>query len=162
MKKIKLTQGKYALVDDEDFEHLNQWKWCFTAAGGYAIRSQHIGYFSGKRKVKRIWMHRVINKTPAGLDTDHVNGNGVDNRKNNLRSATRSQNHMNRKSRPGSVSKYKGVYLDKRFGNWVAQIRLNNKSTHIGSFKTEAAAAKAYNKEALKHFGSFAKLNGVK
>ncbi len=160
MKKIPLTKGKFAAVDDDDFDFLSQWKWCIDS-GGYAVRSTHIGYFDGKKKTKRVWMHRVINKTEDSMDTDHINGDRLDNRKLNLRSASRSQNHMNRKSRPGSVSKYKGVYLDKRFGNWVAQIRLNNKGVHIGSFKTEEEAAIAYNVEAKKHFGEFSKLNEV-
>jgi len=89
MKKIKLSQGKHALVDSEDFEYLSQWKWCAEKRRHtfYAVRSQWIG-----GKTKKTSMHRLLARTPRGMDTDHLNGNGLDNRKANLRSATRKEN----------------------------------------------------------------------
>ncbi len=102
MKKIPLTQGKFALVDDEDFEYLNQWKWKFLS--GYAAR---------KKGKKTIYMHRLVNNTLDNKSTDHINMNKSDNRKENLRSSTSSQNKFNRDSMGGS-SKYKGVSWNKK------------------------------------------------
>lgn len=164
MKKIKLTQGKYALVDNEDFESLNQFKW-FYADGegnrqGYAVRSVYQGKNSNPKTIK---MHRVILKVKLATEfCDHINNDKLDNRKSNLRIATRSQNGINRLKffTQRMTSIYKGVYYDKSGkGRWRALIRKNNKNINIGSFKTEKEAASAYNNLAKKHFGDFAFLN---
>ena len=149
MKTIALTQEKFALVDDEDFEHLNRWKWCF--ANGYAVRD------GGKQMT--ILMHRVVNNTPDGLETDHRNQDRLDNRKANLRNATNSQNQMNRAKSSGCSSRYKGVYWNKRDSKWMARIKINGKLTHLGYFICEIVAAAKYNEEAKKLFGEFALLN---
>lgn len=144
MKKIKLTQGYEALVDDKDYEWINQCKWhVFPNNSGsmYAFASKQ--KFDGK-KHHRLIMHRVINKTPAGFETDHINGNGLDNRRSNLRSVTRSQNMLNRKRNKKSSSKYKGVYWHKQHRKWIANIQINKKRIFIGLFKKELDAAKAY------------------
>lgn len=159
MKKISLSQGRFALIDAEDFEFLNQWEWCYSR--GYALRNEYIGMIDGKQKAKRIPMHRLVNKTPDDLQTDHINGDKLDNRKCNLRSCTSSQNHMNKKSPKNSTSKYKGVHWYKKGKKWKSEIRINKKGQYLGYFKSEIEAAKAYNKAAIELFGEFAKLNKI-
>lgn len=139
MKKIKLTQGKHALVDDEDFEWLNQWKWSFLSSG-YAVRSR---WSLEEKRYKMILMHREINKTPKGLTTDHINQNKLDNRKVNLRTVTKSQNAHNSKLFSTNTSGCKGVRYDKRFKNWEARIVSNYQEIYLGSFKNKQQAIKA-------------------
>ena len=123
MKKIKLTRNKYALVDDTDFDSLNEHKWWFTTRG-YAVREEN---------GKVIFMHRVINATPKGLDTDHINRNKLDNRKSNLRSITRSKNCMNVNPPKNNTSGYLGV--QKHAEGWMARIKVNYKHIYLGYFK---------------------------
>ncbi len=158
MKKIPLTKGKFALVDDEDYEHLMQWKWHVNAYG-YAVRNEKSWYEGVKRKRKILFMHRLINKTPDGFHTDHIDGNTLNNKKNNLRDATRSKNMMNQKKREKCFSRYKGVCFSKDRQKWQVDIQKNKKSIFIGRFTCEIEAARAYNKAALEHFGEFARLN---
>lgn len=157
MKHIPLTQGKFAIVDDEDFDWLSQWKWCFNQ--GYAARTQNIGTFNGKEKKIGIQMHRLILGTPNGVETDHHDGDGLNNQRDNLREATSSQNQMNRASKINSTSLFKGVSWSRHKKRWVAQITINKKVTYIGSFRNEVDAAKAYNEAAIIHYGEFARLN---
>ena len=154
MKQIALTKGKVALVDDEDFGCLNQFKWHFCS--GYASRNITI---DGKQ-VQKI-MHRLIMNTPESMDTHHINHNKLDNRVENLRVCTRSQNQMGRKPHKGSKSKYKGVCWDKNKSKWLARAKVNNKSKFLGRFKNEEDAALAYNTAALESFGEFALLNKI-
>lgn len=168
MKKIKLTQDQIALIDDKDFNLINQHKWCAVKARGthYAVRQ--ITIRSGnkqkniERKQKMIYMHREImkNKFEKDEDIDHINGNGLDNRRCNLRSCTRSENLMNQKKTRGS-SKYKGVYFYKITKKWRTVIMLDGQQIHLGYFNNEIEAAKAYNKAAIEYFGKFARLNNV-
>jgi hypothetical protein len=161
MKKIPLTQRRYALVDDEDFDFLNQWEW-FVSAEGYAVRNKTVIDAEGKKKQKTVWMHRIINNTPAELKTDHIDGDRLDNRKENLRSVTQSENSQNSgKWGKNKTSKYKGVNFHKRDGIWQAAITANGVRKHIGQFQTEEAAALAYNEIAKMMHGEFAKLNKV-
>lgn len=162
MKKIPLTQGKFALVDDEDYEYLIQWKWhCMVGKWtSYAARKQYLGIVNKKIKLKTIWMHRVINKTPSHLLTDHKDGNGLNNQKFNLRDATNSQNQFNQKKQTRkTLSKYKGVTFAKRRNRWQAQIGGKAHKKNIGYFKTELQAAKAYNKAVRILRGKYAKVN---
>lgn len=156
MKQIPLTQGKVALVDDEDFEWLNQWKWC-------AIRGRKTWYAARgemrNKKTTYIRMHREILKTPKGMDTDHKDHNGLNNCRNNLRIATNSQNQHNQLLRGIGTSKYKGVSWDKGRKKWRAVIRVNKKTKSIGRFTTEVAAAKAYDCRAKKLYGEYACVN---
>lgn len=150
MKKIKLTRGRFALVDNEDFGWLSDFRWYFKIhhhSQGYAARTDVV---TGTRIL--ISMHRLIMKvTDSKVQIDHRNGNKLDNRRSNLRICNGSENNANKPSR--SKSGYKGVSLS---GNkW----RANIDSDHIGSFNTKEAAAIAYNKAAAKRFGEFAFLN---
>ena len=159
MKTIELTQGKIALVDDEDYESLIKHSWCLSKCSNtnYAIRG-----VTENGKHRSILMHREIMRPPPGLIVDHINGDGLDNRKANLRLVTESQNHYNQKkqSRPTS-SAYKGVYWHKRDKVWMVRIQSTGTYHYIGSFKSEREAALAYNRAAIRLHGNHAKLNIV-
>lgn len=146
----KYGSGKYALVDDEDYERLLQYKWRGHATG-YARCSV---YDKQKKTIQTILMHRLILDTPVGFHTDHRNGDRLDNRRCNLRIATEQQNSANSKPR-GKTSIFKGVRFHK--GLWQAQICTN----YLGVFDTQCAAAQAYNEAAIKLFGEFAWLNDL-
>jgi hypothetical protein len=167
MNKIELTQGKFAIVDAEDFDRVNQFKWCYNKNGkyhGYAQRGQYIGMKDGKRIQKHIIMHRfIMGVEDSKVHVDHINHDTLDNRKSNLRLCTNSENMMNMIARKGGSSKYKGVC--KIRGNGVRPFKsgivLNQKRIYLGYFATELEAAIAYNKAALHYFGEFALLNDV-
>lgn len=160
MKKIPLTQGKFALVDEIDYEYLIQWKWCITNFG-YAVRRN-----CSKRNPKPslILMHLVIAKR-MGLDTsndiDHKDRNKADNRRKQLRSATRSQNTGNEELRSTNTSGFRGVSWHAARQKWRARITINGKEKHLGLFASKEDAAKRFNKESKKHFGEYAWLNPV-
>jgi len=158
MKEIKLTRGRVALVDDEDYEYLNQWKWKVTIGSNteYAIRVKSI-YVDGKRVRKLVIMHRLILNAPSNMQVDHVNHNGLDNRRCNIRLATMSQNNSNRKAY--GVSKFLGVYFYKPRQVWRARLKINGKLIELGHFKIEEDAAKSYDVAAKKYHGEFANLN---
>jgi hypothetical protein len=167
MNKIELTQGKFAIVDADDFDRVSQFKWCYNKNGkypGYAERKQHIGMKDGKQIQKRISMHRfIMGVEDSKVHVDHMNHDTLDNRKSNLRLCTNAENGRNRKIQKGGSSKYKGVC--KRRNNRVkafeASIKFNKKTINLGMFATELEAAIAYNKAALHYFGEFALLNDV-
>lgn len=157
-RRIPLTQGQYAVVDPDDFKHLNEYKWQANKTRNtcYADRTVRVG----KRTRKHVLMHREILDLPDHLYVDHINHNGLDNRKANLRTATHRQNCYNRvhfKKNPSS--KYKGVSFNKKTEKWDVQIRRYGKCRHLGCFDDEVEAAKAYDKAAKEHQGEFAALN---
>ena len=157
MKQIALTQNKFAIVDDEDFEKLNQFKWHAEKRGDtfYARRSE-----GGRLHLKRFYMHRqVMAPNNNKIHCDHISGNGLDNRKSNLRLCTSSENLMNQRPSIGATSKYKGVYWDKSRNKWGSRIGINGIGIYIGRFLDEIEAAKAYNLKATELFGDFARLN---
>ena len=141
MKEIKLTQGKCALVDDEDFERLNWWKWCVMKAGKvfYAVRS--FPHEKGRRLL--LMHHEIIGRPPKGFEVDHENNNGLWNLKSNLRFVTKRQNQQNQKNRNKS-SQYPGVCRAKKDKKWRANIQINGMQTHLGLFLNEKEAFKAY------------------
>lgn len=149
-KKIKLSNGGYTLVDTKDYEFLKQWNWYKCL--GYVHRMDY-----KNRKV--IIMHRVIMNTPNNKDTDHINMNGLDNRRKNLRIASRSQNSMNKLKQKNNTSGYKGVLLVKALSKypkkWVAKIQKDYKVYHLGYFKTAKEASLAYGRKAKELFGEF-------
>lgn len=149
-KQILLTRGQFSIVDDEDFDYLNQWKWNCTKQG-YAVRLE-----GAKRS--RITIHQKLLNPPSGYDIDHINGDKLDNRRSNLRICTRAQNSRNQKKRTGL---YKGVSWNKSKNKWIAQICFDYKNKHLGNFTNPIDAAKAYNEAALKYHGEFAYQNTV-
>ncbi len=151
MKKIKLTQGKFALVDDEDFDFLNQWNW-------YAHKERKRFYAISWIESKKAKMHRILlGLTDAKVQCDHKDGNGLNNQRNNLREATSSQQGMNKIKKGNTKSKYKGIAWRNDRNTWKARIGKKD----LGCFKTEEEAALAYNNAAKICFGEFAKLNQV-
>lgn len=153
MKKIPLTQGKFALVDDEDHESLLSVKWCVAKRRGkfYATRRGGAGWLKH--------LHREIMKAPAGTEVDHINGDTLDNRRTNLRFATRLENSRNMEKHRGCSSRFKGVYWFKHAKKWMARIQVVGKRRYLGCFSSEEAAAKAYDSTAKIEFGEFARLN---
>ena len=158
MKRIKLTQGKFALVDDCDFKWLNQWRWYAQKGRNtyYAARSTR-NHTTKKQQV--ICMHRLILNTPTGMESDHRDGNGLKNTRSNLRICTTSQNQHNQLPQKNTGSKYKGVWRYKKDNKWGSQIQINGKSINLGSFINEIDAALAYDAKARELFGEFAYLN---
>lgn len=158
-REIPLTRGLVALVDIEDYDLLVQYKWLGTPHGStaYAKRTAYVTV-DGRKKPYDEHMHRVVMKLPNGngLFVDHINGDGLDNRKSNLRVCTHSQNVMNQKRRNDNTSGYKGVSWNS--GAWVATISINRKQTCIGRFPTPAEAYEAYCKAAKEHHGEFARM----
>ena len=161
MKQISLSRGLVALVDDEDYDHLNQYSWSALPApagpqyGWYA--KTNIRTTSGK--FTTALMHRMLLSADPSVHVDHENGNGLDNQKHNLRTCTRSNNMANRTKRKASASVHKGVTWNARKGKWIARISHQGKRHHLGEFANEHKAAQAYNQKARELFGEFARLN---
>lgn len=147
-KLIPVGKHAHAIVDDEDYETLSKWKWS-PYGRRYAA--------TGKLKVKMEWM---ILKPPEGKQIDHKNGNGLDNRRENLRTCTQKQNARNRRAPqiPGKSSRFKGVRFRPERGKWSAYVGTRE---WLGIYGSEEEAALAYNLAAMRHFGEFAQLNDI-
>lgn len=163
MKYIELSKkGKYkglyrTIVDDEDYEELNKYNWGVLVNPARS-NTQYVRRIKPGSKGKIfITMHRIIINCPNGLFVDHINGDGLDNRKANLRICTDGQNKMNRIPLKNTKSKYKGVAYKGKYIS--AAINISGKKKHLGTFKTEEEAAKAYDEAAKIHHGGFAYLN---
>lgn len=152
MKRISLTQGKYALVDDKDFAVLSEYPWHYSQ--GYAARMS-------PKPQRKIFLHRSILMPPNGMFIDHINGDSLDNRRENLRICTRAENQHNQKILGRSTSGFKGVSWHKRIKKWNVKIRVAMKDVHLGYFTEKVEAARAYNEGAKKYYGAFACLNPV-
>jgi hypothetical protein len=153
-QEIPLTQGKMAIVDAADYDWLIQWKWQYH--DGYATRSVQVD-----KKMTQIRMHRLVNNTPAGQHTDHINGDKRDNRRCNLRTATYAENFRNRPPHKGNKSGYKGVSWHKAAKKWYASVTYNKKCYYLGLHKTKEEAARAYNAFCMEKYGDFAYLNDI-
>jgi hypothetical protein len=156
MKTIKLTQGKEAIVDDEDFDYLNQWKWfyCKSRKTGYAKR------VSGKRpKQQQISMHRIIMQPNQGMEIDHIDHNGLNNQRQNLRNCSPTENKQNSSKHRNNTSGYVGVVWEKRRKKWSANIQANNTNVFLGRFDNIEDAAQAYDVYARRYYGEFACTN---
>jgi len=145
------TQAGICVVDADVFPALTVSKW----------HTSKDGYIMGSRGGKTISIARAIINVPEGMQPDHKNGIPWDNRKCNLRAATINQNQQNQGKRRGGTSQFKGVYWSIYHKSWRAQIRVDRRKIHLGTFKTESLAALAYNEAASFHFGEFARLNIV-
>lgn len=160
---IPLTQGRFAIVDSIDADFVNQWKWCVANLHGYWYATRGINI--GNRKVIGISMHRLIleracNRTLLSTELcDHVNGNTLDNRRENLRIATKQQNKINSKTRNDNTSGYKGISWDKKHQKWRARIMIAGKSIHIGYFETREQAYAEYCNYAKTYHGEYARLD---
>lgn len=153
MMTIKLTRNKSALIDDEDFDKVNQFKW-YCDKLGYARTDKSIN-----KNKKSIYMHRFLLNCPTNMRVDHINHNTLDNRRINLRICTPSQNLQNAKVHPQNKLKVKGVSMKNdiyRKKPYIARIQLAGKQINLGYFKNIKEAKNAYNKAALKYFGEFA------
>lgn len=152
MKEIPLTRGLTTLIDDEDFDWLSQWNWhAHPTAGG--------NFYARKKRDGRVFLHNLLITAPDGLRVDHRNANGLDNRRSNLRLATRQENGRNRKLGSNSRSGFKGVTWRADKEKWVASITTSDKRLHLGYFPDLREAAAAYDAAADAHFGEFAHLN---
>jgi hypothetical protein len=157
MKEIGLTRGLKALVDDDDFEELSKVKWCANKIGRtfYAVRRVP----NPKTIMKQILMHRKVMNAPIDICIDHIDGNGLNNTKDNLRFCTKRENVCGQKQQIGKTSKYKGVCWNKRENKWKAYIKCHQKLQNLGHFDTEISAALAYDNAANRLFGEFARTN---
>jgi hypothetical protein len=159
LKEIELTNGKIALVSDEDYEKVNIINWYYRKEG-YAVgnlKSPSKGIYP------KILLHRYIMNAQKGVQIDHINGNKLDNRRENLRVANASLNKANCGLRSNNKSGYKGVqYRKDRNKCWFASIKVNYKLISLGYYYTPEEAARAYNEGAIKYFGEFSKLNELK
>ena len=160
MKLIKLTQGRWATVDDDDYHWLNQWNWYAHKDGRayYAMRQQIIPAGNDTKGVAvKVRMHRLITHCPRTLQVDHIDHDGLNNRRDNLRCCTTAQNAYNALPSPNGTSRYKGVRFHKY--SWEARIQHNSNRIHIGCFSNEIEAAAAYDQKAKELFADFAYLN---
>jgi len=148
MKEIKLTQGLKTQVDDEDFDRLNQFNWCAVKSGNtfYAMRRSLV--IDGKRE--STLMHYEILGKSLGYVSDHIDGDGLNNRRNNLRLVTKRQNNQNRKNQiRGKTSKYPGVDWYKQKGKWRARIYIDGRTEHLGFFVSELDAFNVYHEAVI-------------
>lgn len=153
-KTIQLTQGKFAIVNDEDYAYLIQWKWLYS--NGYAARRRKT--INGIRG-SWIYMHNVVNPPKDGLENDHINRNPCDNRKENLRFCSHAENCRNQKKRQGTSSYFKGVSWFKDRKKWGSYISIDGKRKYLGFYINERDAAHVYDKAAKIYFKEFAHLN---
>jgi hypothetical protein len=160
MHKIQLGHtDSYAIIDDCDLNIATEYDW-HLSPNGYAIRRERYGPGGTKKKV--IYLHKeIFGPVPDGSEIDHANGNKLDDRRSNMRIATRSQNCGNQRLRRGCSSRFKGVAWVKNYKRWWAYINKDGRRHNLGYYDDEVEAAKAYNKAALELFGPFARLNPV-
>jgi hypothetical protein len=158
MKEIELNHGFVTLVDDDMFDKLNQQKW-------YSHRhpNRHTNYAKYYANNRILFMHHFILPRIDGFLTDHIDGNGLNNQRSNLRYATNSQNNANAHKRAKAQSGFKGVSLDKRnirgIKKWAAQVMRDGKVFWLGYHQTPLEAALAYDQKAKELFGEYARTN---
>jgi len=145
---IPLSKGRVAIIDPEDYDSLSQWKWYYSH--GYAIR--HPSMVGGIRKGK-IMMHRVIAKTPNGVYTDHINGNGLDNRKSNLRFVSHAQNMWNSKLERNTSTGIKNVSVFN--GGYQVRVQKDGKRYFAGFFKDISEAVSRANTFRKEYYGEY-------
>lgn len=157
--KTKIT-GKEIKVDDDWYEMLSLVNWAlYTTMGRYHYAESKTN--KRNQKTDRNFMHRLIMDPPKGMVVDHINGDGLDNRVSNLRVCTPAENSRNTIKSANASSRFKGIHWDNESKKWRACISIDGVRRHIGRFPTEKDAAEAYNIEAVKRYGKFAKLNEI-
>ena len=156
-RKIHIDDGKYAIVDSQDYYAYGKYKWILSGDGNnwYAFGSMKIG----SKRTKIVSLHRLIMNAPKGVLIDHQNNDGLDDRRANLRFATYTQNAINKPKKANTSSKYRGVCFEKCCGKWAAYIRIKGRQTRLGRFDNEIEAARARDTAAIKHHKDFARLN---
>lgn len=159
-KEIKLTQGRVALVDDDDYEYLSQWKWFLSSSNSraYAVRKSRIQEVELEPH-SHVFMHKILLKCPNNAVVDHKDGNKLNNQKHNLRICTHKQNARNSTKPISNKSGYKGVFYYESRNKYHSRIKVNGRSIHLGYFTDATLAARAYDNAAKKYFGDFARLN---
>lgn len=166
-KAIALTKGQYTLVDADDYDLLMQWNWHvnngYKGSKFYANRALYAPTLTGGRKSVAIRMHNVVITPKEGFEVDHIDGNTLNNKKNNLRLCIHRHNMRNLpKPRNGKTSSpYKGVSWHKDHECWQAMIKMDYKQKWLGNYADPKEAAAAYNEAAIKQFGEFANLNDL-
>lgn len=162
-KSIPLTQGQFAIVDDEDFESVLRFKWRIAKWKNcsYAKCIVHLGYLSNpRRRIRRCMsLHQFLMRPPQGKEVDHRDRNGLNCQRKNMRICTRSQNMCNCRPHRNSTSQYKGVYWYKALRKWHSRISVAGEQIHLGYFMSEMDAALAYDNAARKYHKEFAYLN---
>jgi len=155
-RRIYLSEGKWTIVDAVDYYWLNSFKWIVYGNRNnlYAVRNSIVA----PNETRPVYMHRVIMNPPPGLLVDHRNTDSLDNRRQNLRFATPSQNMQNRRKKKNTTSQYRGVWLLSN-GKYESQITHQGKKIWLGWFNSEIDAARAYDEAAKKYHGEFARLN---
>lgn len=153
MRSITLTQGKSATIDTEDYKSISKFKWFAKKDGknSYACRSIFV-----KGKGGTIMMHRqIMDKCPKGKEIDHIDGNGLNNRRSNLRIVSKSQNQLNAGLRIDNSSGFKGVSWDKRHKMWYAYARLSGKQVNLGRYTKITEAVTAYEIFTDRHYKQY-------
>ena len=154
IKIIKLKKGRQTIIDSKDWNKVKHLHWL------YGIGNVYVGAnIGGRKNHKQILLHRFIMDTPKGFHTDHINGDRLDNRRENLRICTPNQNQFNSRKWKKKSSKFKGVSWYKRDKCWRAYVNKNRQQFHLGYFQSEKDAGEAYNKKAKELFGKYACLN---
>jgi hypothetical protein len=153
---VPLTKGYEAIIDAADIHLVEHWNW-HAKVDGKLVYARQDAAVNGKKQ--RYSLHRAILSAPEGMDVDHVNGNGLDNRRSNLRLATRSENLRNRGRNRNNKSGYKGVSLFRQTGRWQARIMHNGRYHHLGFFADPKTAHDAYSEACLRYHGEFARAN---
>jgi hypothetical protein len=158
MKLIPLSKGQFALVDDEDFESVNAFKWSavFQRNNYRALR----GYTGEDGKVIYVYLHRFLMNPPADMVVDHIDKNPLNNQRSNLRICTKRENSFNRSACRNNTSGFKGVYRNcSKTNPWLARLETGGKAKSLGNFETRELAAAAYDAAAKERHGEFASLN---
>ena len=169
MAQFKTVNGITVTIDDEDLSLVSEYRWYAYVLDGrpnrtikkrYVTSHIYLGCVNGKGRSRTMYLHRMLLNAEPGVTVDHINGNTLDNRRSNLRIASRSQQNMNRGVPSNNTSGFKGVSWYKRYQRWAAFIHLpDRKQRHLGYFDTAEEAARRYDAEAMIIFGEFANLN---
>lgn len=161
MKEIELTQGMVALIDEEDFDRVNQYKWHLSKTHKNKSYCEYQIYDGKGNRVRR-YMHRfILNIVDKSIEIDHIDGNGLNNQKQNLRESNRNENMSNRTvNNKNNTSGYRGVYWHKAGNKWMASLQHKGKYVYLGLYEDKDEAAHAFDKKARELFGEFCgKLN---